>query len=79
MLFLFIIGESNLDKSMESVKLYDKIRNIYNSFHIERISEITGNDLKTLGIREGVIFGKLLRRAQYYLVVLFSTLRSERC
>ena len=69
LLFLSVIGESKLDKSMECVKLYDKIRNIYNSFHIERISEITGNDLKTLGIREGVIFGKLLRRAQYYLVV----------
>jgi tRNA nucleotidyltransferase/poly(A) polymerase len=70
--FLTIIGKSNLDKfidkSINCEKLYNKIYYIYNGFSIDRLNEITGNDLNPLDIPNGLIFGKLLRRAQYYLV-----------
>ena len=33
-----------------------------------KLAEISGKDLKDLGIPEGILFGKLLKRAQYYLV-----------
>jgi mannitol/fructose-specific phosphotransferase system IIA component len=38
-------------------------------YDTSKLNEISGKDLKNLGIPEGVLFGKLLKRAQYYLVI----------
>jgi poly(A) polymerase len=49
--------------------LYNMLKIAYNDLKIEKIKEINGHDIKKIGINEGLLFGKLLKRAQFYLAL----------
>jgi tRNA nucleotidyltransferase/poly(A) polymerase len=69
LLILKILGKSEFNSFKDCKKIYYKLQYIYNMYDTSKLNEISGKDLKNLGIPEGVLFGKLLKRAQYYLVI----------
>ena len=68
LIILKILGKSEFNSFKDCKKIYTKLQTIYNRYDTNKLSLISGKDLKNLGIPEGLLFGKLLKRAQYYLV-----------
>jgi hypothetical protein len=67
-IFFNILTISVFDNTKKTEVIYNMSKALYNSLKIDRLNEITGIDIKKAGVREGLLFGKLLKRAQYYMV-----------
>ena len=67
-IFFNILTISGFNNIKNSEDIYNMLKPLYKSFRIDRLNEIKGIDIQKAGIPEGLIFGKLLKRAQYYIV-----------